>query len=385
MNKKKVAVISSYYHNWNMGGLLQSYALNRVIRELGYDAVHIRLCYAEPATSNSPIRKRIRTVLTRHRISAELIEWFYSLAQGELKNRRSFRRFHDHNIHGSTCCYDAITAKRLNRFFDIFVTGSDQIWNPEFWSDRLLGVYGLLFTNKEKQTISYAASVGSERSIKGREDVFQSILSKLDYISVREESAKKSLQIITEKPIFVSLDPTLLLDASYWEKVAADYSPLEPYLFAYFLEEKEPHTSQLHYVAETMDLPIYCISKEMNCYLRSREDRQIADAGPEEFLNYILCSDVVVTNSFHGMVFSVLFRKQFWVVKRYGDSEKDSANNRIIDFLNMLNLNDRLLQDNEYPDEEQLKSTIDYEEVHKILKDKRVESLQWLKDALDHK
>ena len=383
MTKKKVAVISSYYQNWNMGGLLQAYALNRAIRDLGYDAEHIRFCFTEPAGSNGPITARIRTVLTRHRLSSELIERYFTLAQHEWKNRKSFRAFHDRAIHGSTFCCDAITAARLNKRYDIFVTGSDQIWNPEFWSDRLLGVFGLLFAESGKRTLSYAASVGSEKAVEGKEKVFRTILEKLDHISVREAAAQACLQPLTRKPVKVVLDPTLLMEAADWERLSAPRQAREPYLFSYFLEEDLPHTALLHSAANRLALPVYCISTEKGRYVRAGQDHQICDAGPKEFLSYIRHADMIVTNSFHGMVFSVVFQKPFWVVKRYRDSDKASANNRITDFLSMLGLEDRLIEDDEMPGAAQLRRPIDYDRVLHRLADLRTDSLEWLKDALE--
>lgn len=383
MNKKKVAVISSYYQNWNMGGLLQAFALNRAIRDLGYDAEHVRLCYAEPAASGSALQKRVRTVLTRHRLSSELIERFYTFRQHESKNRKRFREFHDHAIHGSVKCCDAITAGTLNSRYDIFVTGSDQIWNPEFWSDRLLGVFGLLFTEPGKRTLSYAASIGSEKAVAGKEDVFRAILKRLDSVSVREAAAQACLQPLTDKSVRVVADPTLLLKREDWQKETAVPQTSEPYLFAYFLEEEMKHTAQLHAAADQLALPVYCISTEKGQYVRPERDHQICDAGPREFLSYIRHADMIVTNSFHGMVFSVVFQKPFWVVKRYRDSDKASANNRITDFLQMLGLEGRLLEDGDIPDAERLRRPIDYDRVSQRLADLRADSLSWLQDALE--
>lgn len=382
MAKNKVAVISSYYHNWNMGGLLQAYALNRAIRDLGYDAEHIRFCYAEPAAPGGALQKRVRTVLTRHRLSSELIERFFTFLHHEAKNRKNFRDFHDHEIHGSVACCDAITAEKLNRHYDVFVTGSDQIWNPEFWSNRLLGVFGLLFVARGKRTLSYAASIGSEQAVAGKEDVFRAILEKLDYVSVREAAAQTCLQPLTNKPVQVVADPTLLLEPSDWVKETAERQADAPYLFAYFLEETTKHTAQLHAAAEQLSLPVYCISTEKGQYIRPGKDCQICDAGPREFLSYIRNADMIVTNSFHGVVFSVVFQKPFLAVKRYRDTDRASANNRITDFLHMLGLEDRLLEDGEMPNTKQLCRPIDYDRVLKRLEKLRADSLAWLKEAL---
>lgn len=381
MAKNKVAIISSYYQNWNMGGLLQAYALNKSVSKLGREAEHIRLCYAEPAEHGS-FSKKMRTVLTRHRVSSVLIERFFCFAQHETKNRRQFHRFHDDYINASAGCCDAITANRLNKRYGAFVTGSDQIWNPQFWSDRLLGVFGLAFAGKEKRTVSYAASIGSEQSAVGKEEVFREILDGLDFISVREDAAKEFLQPLTDKEVKVVLDPTLLMERSEWEVITAKPQTSAPYIFSYFLEEQEPHTKQLQHIAEQKKLPVHCYST-VDCYIRPEVDKCVKGIGPREFVSYIKNADMIVTNSFHGMVFSVIFNKPFWVMKRYKETDKASANNRITDFLKGLGLEDRLIEDGVMPTDVELNRPIDYERVNRILAVKRAESLEWLKNALE--
>lgn len=378
---EKIGIISSYYQNWNMGGLLQAYALNKTISKLGYDAEHIRLCYAEPAEHGS-ITKKVRTVLTRHRLSSVLIERFFCIAQHDTKNRRKFHSFHDDYISASAGCCDAITVKKMNKHYGTFVTGSDQIWNPQFWSDRLLSVFGLAFADKEKRTVSYAASMGSEQSAVGKEKVFREILKGLDFISVREAAAKNFLQPLTDKEVKVVLDPTLLMEKEEWEVITAKPQTDEPYIFAYFLEEQEPHTNQLQHIAELKKLPVHCFSTD-DCYVRLETDKCVKGIGPREFISYIKNAEMIVTNSFHGMVFSVIFNKPFWVLKRYKDTDKASANNRITDFLKELTLEDRLIEDGVMLTENEINHPIDYIRINRILAPKRDDSLEWLKKALE--
>lgn len=382
MAKKRIAILSIYYHNWNFGALLQSYALNQVLRAMGFNAEHIRFCYAQPAPKTAPLTKRIRTFLTRHRISAHLIERFFCLKDKDIKNRKSFYAFHDKDIHGSMCCYDAVTAKKLNENYDIFITGSDQVWNPEFWSDQLLRIFGLTFVNSDKKKISYAASIGSEKTAIGKEALYQEIMDSIDYISVREKAAKDFLQPLTNKKIQVVLDPTLLLSIAQWAEVAGERIISGKYIFSYFLEEKQPHNNQLIAIADAIKLPNYCVAKIQNLYTRTNLDSIITDAGPKEFLNYIQNAEYIITNSFHGLIFSIIFRKNFWVFNRYNEWEKDAANHRITDLLHILGLSDRLLQDDEYPKLEKIKQEIDYESVEERLDELRKKSMDWLRDAL---
>ncbi len=384
MDRKKAAILSIYYHNWNFGALLQSYALNQVLRTMGIEAEHIRFCYAEPASEKSPIRKRIRTVLTRHRISAHLLERFFCIKEHDLKNRWNFYKFHNRKIHGSICCYDSITASKTNKKYDIFVTGSDQVWNPEFWSDRLLRAFGLTFVKEDKKTLSYAASIGSEKAAKGKEQLYREILRSIDYISVREEAARDFLQPLTDKDIQVVLDPTMLLSVDRWNYVTAKRLVREKYIFAYFLEEKYPNNDLLFGFANRLNLPMICISKTQNLYTRPDDDQQVLDAGPCEFLSYIKNAECIITNSFHGTVFSILFRKEFWVIKRYREQEKDAANHRVIELLSKFGLMDRLLEDRKVPDSKRLHQKINYKPVEERLRKMRKESLDWLQHVLNN-
>lgn len=206
----------------------------------------------------------------------------------------------------------------------------------------------------------------------------------MDYISVREKTAKEFLQPLTDKPVTVVLDPTLLLNKQEWRDMAIGPQEKKPYLFSYFLSEKENrHDRQLQTAANALNLSLKCISEELKCYpRRNTEDQQILDAGPKEFVGYIRDAEMVFTNSFHGLVFSVLLQKPFWAFKRNKDSDKGSMNARVTDFLSGFGLEDRLLEDGETPAKEKLTQPIDYKRVTKILQEKRMFSLDWLKTAL---
>ena len=245
-------------------------------------------------------------------------------------------------------------------------------------------LYGLLFAGASKRRVSYAASLGTWGT-QENESIYQKILENLNFISVREKSAQDYLQPLTDKPIAVVLDPTLLLTWQEWEKMAIGPRCEHPSLFAYFLREgKNHHEEQLHQVANQLGMPLRCITDEMGRYpRRGSTDQQILDAGPKEFLGEIRDAEIVFTNSFHGLVFSVLFHKPFWAFKRHKDSDQGSMNSRVTDFLADFGLSDRLLEDGEIPSLEKLRTPIDYDRVDQILEEKRAFSLNWLKAALE--
>lgn len=382
-HSRAVAILSLFYHNWNFGGLLQSYALNRAIDILQCSPQHIPIDLTYDYSYQPHSMKTIAVrLLSTFRPTNDMLERIYygQFHSDDSRDLRAFRSFHSHCIKACRSCYSPISIGKLNRQYDVFVAGSDQIWNPVFFSDTELKLFGLTFADSSKRTISYAASIGSEKAAIGKEDLFHEILKGLDYISVREQAAKDFLQPLTDKPVTVVLDPTLLLTQEQWREILPNKGTRDSYTFAYFLtEEDNSHAQQMWQITD--QLPIWCISDEDGRYCRE-QDRQIWDAGPIEFVNYIANAEMVATNSFHGMVFSLIFRKPFWVMKRFKDTDEGSMNNRITDFLREFGLEDRLLEDGEVPDAERLRRPIDYDRVGRILEQKRAESLQWLENAL---
>lgn len=381
---KKIGIMSIFYHNWNFGGMLQAYALNRVIREFGYAGEHLYYRLIPSVHKNSPLKDRVRALLAKNVMTSEILEKYRQIRWRDRRDLRNFRLFEKKYVpHGKYCGSNRKIISDAKQY-NCIVVGSDQVWSPIFYVDELLRIHGLTFAEKETRKIAYAASIGAENAAIGKEELFREILDNLDYISVREESARAYLQPLTDKPVTVVPDPTLLLDRQKWCEIAVKPAEKAPYLFSYFLiESNNCHDRQIHEIANEMALPMRCIADELGCYPRPNSgDKQILDAGPKEFVGYIRDAEMILTNSFHGMVFSMLFQKPFWVFKRDKDGEKASMNGRVNDFLKDFGLEDRLLADGEMPSAEKLRRPIDYERVNRILEEKRSFSLNWLKNAL---
>lgn len=375
----KKAGIIGLYRNFNYGGLLQCYAMCAALQKLGIEGEQIRFNRLAPPQKGQPPREWFRFWLCRFSGLRTLI--------GNLRGHvqeKAFRTFIQAIPHSRRYYGTPGSIRSAVNQYDAFIVGSDQVWNS-LCRDYGHYVYGLCFVGDDKRKFSYAASIGSEQAAVGKEELFQEILSGLDFISVREKAAQQFLQPLTNKPVTVVLDPTLLLTEQEWDKLVIGAEREPTYLFAYFLGEADNrHDEQLHQIADTLGLPLRCIADETERYPRSgTEDKQILDAGPQEFLGEIRDAEMVFVNSFHGMVFSVLFHKPFWAFKRNRDDDRGSMNNRITDFLAEFGLSDRLLENGEVPSLEKLQTPIDYDTVDRILEEKRAFSLNWLRAALD--
>lgn len=378
---RRVGITTFFHRNWNFGGMLQAFALCQCVCALGFEAEQI--CMSVWRGGHSA-KTAAWNIIETNALTNEVVKTVYEHWRKGTRILKKFRTFQREVPHGRYLGNLNLPAK-LNDRYDCIITGSDQVWNPLYYTDDGLRIQGLAFAAPGKRTISYAPSLGPVKAAIGREKIYAEILNRLDFISVRERSAQQFLQPLTDKPIAVVLDPTLLLTRQEWNKLTIGVKGKSIHLFAYFLNESSNrHDEQLHQIANQMQLPLRCIADELERYPRAEsDDRQILDAGPKEFLGEIRDAEMVLTNSFHGTVFSMLFHKPFWVFKRNRDSDQGSMNSRITDFLEDFGLAGRLLEDGEVPSLEKLRTPIDYDAVDCILEEKREFSMDWLKTALE--
>ena len=372
----KIGILSLVYQNWNFGGLLQGYALEQTVRKFEKDASQLRVSRTEIDNS---LKGRLMYIAKGNKPMADFIERVKALK--DKRDLRNFRRFQRDYI-GFEQYYNSKTIFKANKVYDCFIAGSDQIWNPKKFGKNVVSMFGLMFANRNKKKIAYAASVGAEQAIEQNQDLFRAILDNLDYISVRELTARDILQKYTEKKVELVLDPTLLLESKEWSGISVKPEGHGEYIFSYFLRERQNmHDNQMKSIANIINRKHLCISDDLGCYVREG-DVQISDAGPCEFIGYIQNSTMVFTNSFHGMVFSIMFHRPFWVFLRNKTSDVKSMNNRVVDFLKMLGLENRIISDGALPDLEALNTPIDFEKTDEILSAKRSESMVWLEHAI---
>lgn len=199
---------------------------------------------------------------------------------------------------------------------DIFIVGSDQVWTSGI-TGGLDPVYLLDFPTKARK-ISYAASIYGGSIPKSELPVFQRCLADFEKISVREGKLAESIQKACNYPVVTVLDPTLLLNAEKYEELICTERLCEnKYLLAYFVTDQPILANAAKAIAEYLQLRLI----EIHYYKKETENKDyVADAGPAEFLWYIKHSEYILTNSFHGTVFSILFSKNFYSI--YGEDAR---------------------------------------------------------------
>lgn len=337
MKKKKIAILTLYYQNYNYGGLLQAYALQKIIETMGYECKQI----AYKRRRRDVFFRKIRVILRMPYIEKKDFVLYYidkikrkTNKEKDISNRTidKFNEFMEIIPH--TEVVDSKKISRLINEFDLYVVGSDQVWNPEFTSSVFL--FDFLPDNVPR--ISYAASIRLNKLERNDIKKMKKYLEKFSYISVREKNAKLLLENIgINRGIDVLVDPTMLLKRRDWDRIAVLPEYDFDYIFLYLVRENSC-LNQIKEFARRNQLKIVSVLQPGRIIESDGDDNIIQTiAGPREFLGLIKKATYVIPNSFHGTVFSIIYNKQFYT---YGLSYQDDRKKTILD---EFNLRDRLI------------------------------------------
>lgn len=326
---KKIGILSLYYKNANYGGVLQAYALQNVLDNLGYPARQISYELMS-GYSSIPLWKR------------RLLRWrgiysFIVRPNWTIKNRVAslkIEKFANKVPH--TKRYTSNHINELNDEFDIFICGSDQIWNPIGWQPTLF----LNFVTNDKRKLSYAASVARDSLSEEEINYIKEYTRDFAAISVREE---KSAEILCKNGIDVDImpDPTFLLKKEAWDQVACERLITDSYIFAYFLGANIKQRDDAILYAKLNNKNIVFIPYMQYAtfdWELKHKSYMIDGIGIPEFLSLIKYADEVITDSFHGTVFSIMYETPFVSLKRHSDIDKKSMNSRIDTLLDSMDM-----------------------------------------------
>lgn len=373
----RVGLVPLLYNEYNYGGVLQFYALQRILKSNNIECDIIFFNNDEKAFClELPVRKKIllnikialyKIIYGKHSVTEK------NIIEENIKKRKlkidAFKQLH----------YSQVVNEASISYsdYDAIVCGSDQIWNPNWARRRCF----LEFVPDEINKVIYAASLGCESMSKEQKAQFEPRIERLQYVSLREQSGKAILDsFIKDKDIKVVLDPTLLLLPEDWNNIVVE--PKEKgYVFTYFLGKYDDKIEYIGEFAKRKGLKIINIpfaSGEKNddvCF----GDLQIKDADPGEFIGLIKNAEYIFTDSFHACVFSVLFKKEFYAFQR--DNSK-KMQGRINTLLYNFNLPNRFI---EVGTDLDMISSIDYQNNDMIQESLRGDSLAFLLDSINDK
>ena len=359
--KKRITLVTWLGYG-NYGTSLQSFALYQKLQSLGCEVCFLSH-YSKFCTTT--VLAWIKNVLLHIRFYSPFFYLFS--AKG-----RKLKRFHSEKYKIRT----ALTSygqKQILDNTDVFVAGSDQIWNVS----HAYSPFMFLDFAQDKKRVAYASSIGTNEIEEGYKTLVKKHLQKFHSIAVREKTAVKTLNdLLEEEKVVQVLDPTFLLSASEWKCLANeatfDYELPEKYALCYFIGNNSEYKSQLAEILSKGNIQ-HCIvipseespDIELGDYLYDHK------AGPKEFIQLIAKAEIVCTDSFHATTISTILSKQFVVFKRFSDKDKKSQNSRIYDILELTGLLDRF-----FPCD--INSKINYERVQHILDVERKKSEEYI-------
>ena len=189
-----------------------------------------------------------------------------------------------------------------------------------------------------------------------------------------------------DKEIKIVVDPTLLLTRQDWDEIAITSNNYSGYIFVYLLGNNLEHREKIKKIAQILNLRIVTIPHVHMRYEVNDEkfaDVEVYDAGPREFIGWIKNANMIITDSFHGTVFSILYEKSFWTFRRNIDSDPKNMNSRLYSLFENLGIQNRFLEEiDDLNNFDMLIEKINYEVVNKHLDILRKDSGKWLKSAL---
>ena len=351
------AGIFTFHRANNYGAVLQAYALTQKLNHMGCQAevVDYRCDHIE----NMYHRISLKKVNNVRKFAAFFVTYFKTSAKSKKFNdfRKSFLKISDK-------AYNMKNRKELNGEYDVFFTGSDQVWNPD--CTKYDKTYFLDFAENSKKN-AYAASFGvSVIDEKYRAD-FNKLLGSFQNISVRETRGAEIVKDFSGRESTVVLDPTLLLNKKQWMEIASPtkYSKGK-YVLVYMLVNSKSLMDFALKLGKEKNLPVVCIGNGR------AQVTYASDIGPREFVKLFDKAEYVVTNSFHGTAFSINFNKNFFVELH---NMKNSRNSRMEEVLNLFGLSGRLIINGECAEKD---TAVDYSHVNAVLEQERAKSEAFL-------
>ncbi|CAN8140123.1 Polysaccharide pyruvyl transferase [uncultured Thiomicrorhabdus sp.] len=316
---------------------MQEMALLRFLNDQGYDAKaisympeyfskHHRLFACENPVWNSSILKK--SIYLALKIPGRILK---------LKRKRRFDQFEKKYIPSTKDVFiNNEELKKIASCADVFICGSDQIWNPLFPNGSDLSFY-LNFVGDSAKKISYAASMATNSIPRDLQEFIYKNVSQLDFVSVRESSAQRAISELGVNSITHVVDPVFLLDADFWSSISVTPKKLSnrksKYIFIYDFDSNDLLKKRALSIANKHGFEIIGMNENL-----SYVDKNFYLEGPEVFLSLVKNAEIVFTTSFHALAFSLIFNRRFGVFKR-----NLGINARMQDLLALLDLDGNLI------------------------------------------
>lgn len=370
--KKKCGMVTLYDDNY--GTCLQAYALYSKLISLGVNPEIIKYnrCVRNASSQHKGLMARLK-----HMGLAGVIDYLKSYSF--IKDRKfGFELFRKKYLTFTeeTSYRDSLSIETIQRY-DVFVCGSDMIWSEEFIDDWQF--FYLDFVPSEK-TISYAPSFGKNEISEDARSKCKEYLSRIRFRSCREEAGVEMIRQYFGMEFKQVVDPTILLDSSEWNELIGTKERLieEKYTLTYVFGGLDGKRSNTFRQVQNLNLGKHRVIAMNRKQYNEKAFKGII--GPIEFLRLYRDSEFIITDTFHGLIFALIFQKPFIVLKREDAGHWAKYSDRMTSTLDMLGLRDRYV-DSSTAIQRSI-CELDYSEINKILKRKREESLEYLGSSI---
>ncbi|MBR2023823.1 MAG: polysaccharide pyruvyl transferase family protein [Clostridia bacterium] len=379
---KKIGIVTHYYNSINYGGNLQAYALCSFLNQQGYYAEQI--CYIFKPTKRLESvwdkikRKGIRNIISLLISRIRDIFRLKKVRRIEKLKQQAFEFFNSQSIPHSAKVYTDDTIQETLSIYDSFITGSDQVWNGYSYA------WYLDFVPENRIKISYAASLGRSMLTEKQKEQFQISLKSYKAISLREHEGLELIKDLCTVEPCITVDPVFLLTRNDWDKICASPVDGKEYIFCYFLEGNQNARKLAQKLAKKLGISIFTIPMLAGGVAkvdRKFGDKKLYDATPQQFLSLIKHAKYVFTDSFHAVVFSNIYQKNYFVFNR---NKKGEMNSRIINITQLLHQEERFCNGQERESMEYIQSLsdIDYTRESKEFEELKEKSIEFLKENL---
>jgi len=354
MEHKKIGIITIHY-GINYGSVLQTYATTKYLKDK--NCIPEVINYIPKRYS----RKIIYTMAPKNKNIVYKIIYIIAAFPHRFINRIKFKKFLKNNIKLTKECSEFSVLEKTAEKYDALIAGSDQIWNSDY--NKMVDRAYYLDFNNNSYKYALSGSFGKNQLAEEEKESTKEKLKNFNYITTRENTGLNICKELGFKNVEQTLDPTFLLNKEEWNKCWNRKLPIknDKYLLMYVMDsEYEKILNIASRISKEKNLKIYLIS------FRKQKDKRIDKSfniiSPELFIKLFYNAEYVVTNSFHGVAFSINFNKQFIAVSR------EKYNTRLESILELFNLKSRLVDINEtninFKD-------IDYKKTCKLIEEER--------------
>lgn len=353
---KKIATLT-FQNADNYGAMLQCYALQKVLQNIGIqnDVLNYQCEYMSKPYSRAALRRKgvIRFILG---IANSIVR---------MPRKRKFVEFRKHIKMTPKLNADDLIG--LEEQYDGFIVGSDQVWNDSITDFD--PAYFLDFVQSPEKKLSYGASFGFESIPNDLKIKYKELLKDFSIYNMREATGVQNIESLLNKTANLVLDPTMLLTRDDWDTIACAPTQKDKYILVYNLSPSSFLINTVKKIARSTGYKIVAIPFPVGGFLKAKAE---LTGGPREWIGLIRDAEIVVTDSFHGSVFSILYNKRLYACV-------NEAGTRIYNLLNIFGLSDCICTPGT---QLELTKKIDYTKANHILTEERKRNLKIIKDML---